>query len=63
MRQEGNSSNSNNNQVPSGPSSIGPVSAILGDSNSLPGQPGIDDMHQHNMHAQNAQTLNFGDMY
>ncbi|KAK5642455.1 hypothetical protein RI129_008622 [Pyrocoelia pectoralis] len=61
MRQDGSATGSGSNGTgANGPGSVGSVSAILGDSNSLSNQSGIDDVHHH---LQNSQTLNFSDIY
>ncbi|KAF5288242.1 hypothetical protein FQA39_LY04010 [Lamprigera yunnana] len=63
MRQDGSAVSSGNpGTVSNGPNSVGSVSAILGDSNSLSNQSGIDDAHHHH-HLQASQSLNFSDVY
>lgn len=43
------------------PPSVGPVSVLMGDSNSSMPSQNMDDIHH--MHHQQGQTINFGDMY
>lgn len=62
MRQEGSQTGSTpTNQGTNGQSSVG-VTGIIGDSNHLPHQNTLDDIHHH-IHSQNSQSLNFGEIY
>lgn len=66
MRQEGSQAppgTPGQQQVGNGPPSVGSSGALLGDSNSLPHPPGLDELHHHHLHGQGSQSITFGDLY
>lgn len=65
MRQEGSQGQQGQGQSQgvNGPPSVGPNSSMMGDSNSLPHPPSLDEMHHHHIHSQGSQSITFGDLY